>query len=137
MMRSLYLFSVILLVSASAACAQQVNVDRIVLTYDSFQDVKAGATKNEPGAVLLDGNKSLTWQSADGAPIKTFHVSETIGEWADLNTPGSVTYEVTDGFGSATIRIYRTNATVIIKILMSNEAEDVFELPIAEYQVIH
>jgi hypothetical protein len=136
MMRSLYILIIFLVGSVSITRAQHVNSDRILLKYNTLRDVKAGTTKEEPGVVLLDGNKSLTWQNADGAPIKTFHVSETIGEWADLNTPGSVTYEATDGFGSATIRIYRTDATVIIKILMSNEAEDVFELPIAEYQVI-
>jgi hypothetical protein len=112
MMRLLYILTIFLVVSVSIARAQHVNSDRILLKYNTLRE------------------------NADGIPIKTFHVSETIGEWADLNTPGSVTCEETDGFGSATIRIYRTDATVIIKILMSNEAEDVFELPITEYQVI-
>jgi hypothetical protein len=61
---------------------------------------------------------------------------ESIGQWVDLTGPGSITYVVTDGFGTTTIRIYKADSKVKIKITTAGETGEEVELTISHYQVI-
>jgi hypothetical protein len=117
-MKIFYLLPVLL--ASVSLSAQDIVVDKIRWQCESISNLKTGSVTVDSGTVITERNERIVWESRS-APFRRYQIVESIGQWVDLTGPGSITYVVTDGFGTTTIRIYKADSKVKIKITTAGD----------------
>ena len=118
--------------------AQNVTTQTIRWHIGKTQEVNAGRVSEDPDQIVSYGTTKIEWQNASGLVKKTFTISETNGSWTNVQTNGSILYEVSEGERLGTVRIFRTTSELTIRItLLKDDGEpDLYEFSITSLETL-
>lgn len=131
-------FIIILLMLASKGLlAQDITSATISWAVISTQAVNTGEITETGDRVVSHGANTIEWTDRRGVVKKSFTISEVNGSWTNVQSPGTILYEVQSGEESGTITFQRTMSDILIRILIlrGEEVPDIYEMTISTITV--
>lgn len=117
--------------------AQDITTATISWAVTQTQAVNTGDITESEDRVISHGQSTIEWTDRHGVVKKSFTISEVNGSWANVQTPGTILYEVQNGEESGTITFQRTANEILIRILIlrGEEIPDIYEMTISTITV--
>ena len=119
--------------------AQNITTQTIRWHVGKTQEVNAGRVSEDPDQIVSYGTTKIEWQNASGLVKKTFVISETNGSWTNVQSNGSILYEVNVGERLGTVRFFRTPSelTIRITLLKGDDTDpDLYEFSITSLETL-
>lgn len=110
-----FIIAVLFAAFASGAGAQSMT-DTLTWTVDNLTDMKTNVSSSYSCTFKTMGNNDITWVQGGGTFLSTLTVTSVAGTWADIKQAGNVTYAVTLGEKSGSIRFERNADGVSVTI---------------------
>lgn len=82
----------VLILSAAAAFAQDVRMDKITWATSSALNMRNGKPLENTSTFVTNGVASLDWLQLNGTKVYKLEVQRVDGDWRDAATDGSITY---------------------------------------------
>jgi len=99
-------------------------------------DINKGDSKDETTTLTNYNTTHFEWKNEDGSLRKTFQIIEVVGDWTNAASPGSLTFEVTDGTNSGTITIRKDDQNTRALMVIVTDPPQVTELTLQSSQVL-
>ena len=130
-------FLLILFLTCFCLIGKAQNVKTSTIQWSSFKtmDVNKGNSNDEATTLTNYGTTRFEWKNSDGSLRKTFQIIEVIGDWSNVASAGSLTFEVTDGTNSGTITIRKDDQSTRALMVIVTDPPQVTELTIQSSQV--
>jgi len=119
--------------------AQNITTQTIRWHISRTQDINAGRVSDDPDQIVSYGTTKIEWQDEQGVVKRTFTISETNGSWTNVQSNGSILYEVSEEERLGTIRIFRTSSELTIRITLikgSDVDPNFYEMSIANFETL-
>jgi|ERR1041385_6701540 hypothetical protein len=111
-----FVLTTALFVAVASSGSAQSMTDTLTWSVDKLTDLKTNNSFDYSCTFKTKGNNDITWIQGKGTVINTLKVSHVDGTWADVSQAGSITYSISLGEKSGTIRFERTDDSVSITI---------------------
>jgi hypothetical protein len=113
--------------------AQNITTTTLVWSITGTQVINTGEMIG-PGEQLVSyGKNTVEWKDSRGEVKKSFTVSGVNGAWSNVQSQGSIVYDVQCGDKPGTITFQRTAGGIMIRILLLNgeEMPDIYEMTVS------
>jgi hypothetical protein len=135
-MRKELFFSVILCLWITSSKAQNISTLPIQWNISKVFYAETGETVEESQVVLTRGS-TVQWKDGYGNVKHAYSISETIGNWANINQSGSILYKINSEEAEGNIEISKSaNDRKIRIILVKENNTETIELTIASFQFL-
>src|SRR5687768_678207 len=127
-MRTFILITLALL--STGLQAQNVTITTLVWSITGTQVINTGEMIESGEQLISNGNNTVEWKDSRGEVKKSFIVSEVNGAWSNVQSQGSIVYDVQCGDKPGTITFHRTAGAIMIRIMLLNgeEMPDIYEM---------
>ncbi|HEY8935921.1 MAG TPA: hypothetical protein VIM65_11900 [Cyclobacteriaceae bacterium] len=114
------------------------NVKTSTIQWSSIRtiDGSKGENKDEVTTLTNFSTTRFEWTNEDGSLRKTYQIIEVVGNWTNAATPGSLTFEVTDGTSSGTITIRKDDNQNTNVLMVIGTDPQITELTIQSLQAL-
>jgi hypothetical protein len=129
----------ILFLSGIGLYAQNITTQTIRWHINQTQEVNAGKISEDPDQIVSYGTTKIEWKNSQGIIKKTFTISETNGSWTNVQSIGSILYEVNAGEQLGTVRISRTSSELTIRITLIKGDDvdpDFYEMSVTDLEIL-
>ncbi len=102
--------------------AQDIAQQTISWSVTKMQNMTGGEFSEERATLITYGRNKVELKSSDGSLRWTLDVVEAIGTWTNVNTSGSITYEVKGEGASGTLTFQKDANGAKARLLLVKEA---------------
>ena len=121
-MKTKDILSIALAFLAMTAGAQDIAQVTLSWNESRIQDMTVGEFSDAKSTLITYGKTKVELKSFDGSLRWALEVVETIGAWTNVNTIGTITYEVKGEGGNGTLTFLRDTTGAKARLLLVNEA---------------
>jgi hypothetical protein len=131
-------FLIIFLLLSAGLYAQNVSTQTIRWHVGRAQEINTGRVSEGEDQFVSYGITKIEWQNAQGVVKKTFTINETNGSWTNVQSNGSILYEVNVGEQLGTVKFFRTSSelTIRITLLKGDGDPDLYEFSITSLETL-
>lgn len=135
MMKTFILITLVL--ASKGLLAQDITNATVSWAVVSTQAVNTGEIAELEDRIVSHGIDTIEWTDRRGVVKKSFAINEVNGSWANVQSPGTILYEVQSGEESGTVTFQRTASGILIRILIlrGEEIPDIYEMTISTITV--
>jgi len=112
--------------------AQSTNPQQATIRWNAsgFTDQATNVTVQKPCQFIVYGSSKIEWVQKGGSLVYTFLVTSVSGTWTDVNTNGTLTYQVTLDGTSGSIQVSRSgNVTISLNLpLADNPIKNLYSI---------
>jgi hypothetical protein len=88
--------------------AQQVTTDTIRWNTAELTDLNTNETVANEVYFVSQGNHSVKWVQNNGQFQIDFTVTQVDGQWPDVAAPGTITFQITDGTATGSLKFTKS-----------------------------
>jgi hypothetical protein len=128
------IFLIMPLMSGIGLSAQNITTQTLRWNVATTQEINTGKHTESADQIVSYGNTRIEWQDPKGAVKKTFTITDINGSWTNVQSNGSVLYEVSIGEQQGTVTFIRTSGELTVRIILlkGEEDADLYEMSITD-----
>jgi hypothetical protein len=117
------LIIIVFLLAGITTCYSQ-SADTVRIQSGEFKDRGAEViVQAETEFVITAGN--LEWIQDNGGYVRAFSITNISGSWTDVESNGTITFDISDEYAIGTCKVSRVDETTIILLDLISSNDDV------------
>lgn len=121
----------------NAGNAQSITSDSVIWHVNSIFEINTGSTTQVKETIVTYGDEQLVWLNKNGEVKMHFDITEVVGEWENINQPGTIVFRIKKGVDTGNLMIERDTIKTRLRLVYVESGQpNVYEFSVDGFELL-